>query len=164
MNRNPPIMRLRLHWLRYDLVVPPSQPRACTTPHHPRPGLVSSMPYTCAHECSRVHRVNVTYTLRTPTLYLRGAHKAFATRDCRRETNCLSDGEHAPMPFTGAARRSFSLARERTGRVAARLLLENSTLRISFFFFFLFPFFPFSFWTSRGRFFSCHADLGLVNI
>jgi len=165
MNRNPPIMRLRLHWLRYDLVVPPSQPRACTTPHHPRaasprPGLVSSMPYTCAHVCSRVHRVNVAYTLRTPTCCTCVAR----IRPSQRGT---ADARQIVSPMVNT-RRCRSPAR--LGDLFLARAREKGTRRCSKIrrFEFSSSFFLLSFLSLFGRagegFFSRHADLGLVNI
>jgi len=58
-------------------------------------------------------------------LYLRSAHKAFATADARQIVSST--------PSTGARLGDLFLSREREpGRIAA---LENPTLRIFFFFF-----------------------------
>lgn len=135
MNRNPPIMRLRLHWLRYDLVDPPH-----VTPTAPRlaPSLVSSISYTCApaYICTRV---NVTYTLWAHLRYTCKASELetvdarqiifpMCTRRCRSPTACS----------TPARLDDFSRTKECNARVDRHThLLENSAFQIFFHFFFL---------------------------
>lgn len=102
MNRNPPIMRLRLHWLRYDLVDPP-----LATPDRasPRSSLVSSMPYTCApavHMCSRKCHIHLMGTYVTPawrtrprsseTVDARQIIFPTCTRRCRSPAACNQRG------------------------------------------------------------------------
>lgn len=114
MNRNPPIMRLRLHWLRYDLTAratPTATPlllsRLVPSPQSPPR---AAHVHRRAHTHTHARRVNVAHdTLRrgapTPVLLFTCARQGPSQRDCRRETNYFPEERararcRSPTPLT----------------------------------------------------------------
>lgn len=144
MNRNPPIMRLRLHWLRYDLAAratPVASRRASPRLISTRPPcLVSSMPHTCADVHIRPCKCHISLM---DTYLPRGAQGLATARDCRRETNYFPD-ERSSTPFTIRNQRGsaiFLARKERNARARVNAhpsapRLERSASRNFFFFFF----------------------------
>lgn len=100
MNRNPPIMRLRLHWLWYDLATL----------------LLPSLRRLCIYRCASSSRVNVIYATRLSQPFPRNEERERGRegglRGCRRETNYFPQ-QHASMLFT-AHNELFELRRENT--------------------------------------------------
>lgn len=123
MNRNPPIMRLQLHWLRYDLAAraTPSVLLSLARSRLATPAPSSSSPpcrtraptYICAPRKCHI-RLMDTYV----TCVARARPHRHGSRDCRRETNYFPEER---------ARRCHSLSRVNRRGSAIFLARRNGT-------------------------------------